>query len=92
MDLAWMAWTPPTAIFFTFISLALIIMTVWGLKKPQAPRRGILGLKTTPGDRLFISLLGSAFICLTWLAIIGSPLWWALVICAAFMISVFKWV
>lgn len=92
MDLAWMAWTTPTAIFFALIALALIVMIIWGIKNPQAPRRGILGLKTTPGDRLFISLLGSAFICLAWLGFIGAPLWWALAICAAFMISVFKWV
>ena len=33
-----------------------------------APRHGVLGLDTTRGDRLFIALLGSAFIFLGWLA------------------------
>ena len=41
------------------------------------PRRGILGLDTTRGDRLFISLLGSAFIFLAWLGLMGTPLWGA---------------
>ena len=40
-----------------------------------APRHGILGLDTTRGDRLFISLLGSAFIMLAWLGFVGPPLW-----------------
>lgn len=92
MDLAWMAWTTPTAIFFILIACTLIGMTAWAIVKPQAPRRGVLRIETTPGDRLFISLLGSAFICLLWLALFGSPLWGALVICGAFMVSVFKWV
>ena len=41
-------------------------------------RRGILGLTTTRGDRLFISLLGSAYIFLAWLGLVGTPLWWPL--------------
>ena len=40
-----------------------------------APRHGILGLDTTRGDRLFISLLGSAYIFLGWLAFLTPPLW-----------------
>jgi predicted small integral membrane protein len=38
----------------------------------------VLGIPTTRGDRLFISLLGSAFIHLAWLGLVGSSLWWAL--------------
>ena len=45
-----------------------------------APRDGVLGLHTTRGDRLFLSLLGSAFIFLGWLAIAGPPLWGGLVL------------
>jgi len=92
MDLSWMGWTMPTAIFFIAIACALVIMIVWSIKAPQAPRVGILRIETTPGDRLFISLLGSAFICLIWLAIFGSPLWWALGVCIFYGAAVFKWV
>ncbi len=74
MGLSWMAWTWPTAAFFVFILLALVAMAVWEWRSPGGgPRRGILGLDTTRGDRLFISLLGSAFIFLAWLGIYGAP-------------------
>lgn len=90
--MAWMAWTWQTALFFMLIFLTLVSMGVWSVKAPQAPRKGILMIETTPGDRLFISLLGSAWICLSWLAMFGSPLWWALVVCVVFAAAVFRWV
>ena len=91
MELAWMAWTWPTATFFGFIALCLIAMTIWELADPGGtPRRGILGLDTTRGDRLFISLLGSAYIFLAWLAIMGTPLWGAIVIAAIYVVCVFR--
>jgi predicted small integral membrane protein len=92
MDLSWMAWTWQTALFFSLIVLTLIGMGIWSVKAPQAPRIGILHIETTPGDRLFISLLGSAYICLIWLALIGPPLWWALVVCLIYAAAVFRWV
>lgn len=93
MDLSWMAWTWPTAIFFIAIALMLIGMTVWEFVAPGgAPRVGILRFETTRGDRLFVSLLGSAFICLFWLAIGGEDLWWALVLCLVYALAVFRWV
>ena len=73
--------------------LMLVGMTVWELASPGgAPRRGILGLDTTRGDRLFISLLGSAFIHLAWLAFLGSNLWGALALSIAYALAVFHWV
>jgi predicted small integral membrane protein len=91
--LSWMAWTWPTAAFFVFILLCLLAMSAWELYSPGgAPRHGILGLDTTRGDRLFISLLGSAFIFLAWLGIVGTPLWWPLVIALVFAFAVFRWV
>jgi len=91
--LAWMAWTWPTAAFFVFIFLCLAGMTVWDIYSPGgAPRRGILRLDTTRGDRLFISLLGSAFIFLAWLGLAGTPLWAPLAIAILYAIAVFVWV
>ncbi len=64
-----MAWTKPSATFFIIILCLLVTMTVWEIKIPGgAPRLGILRFETTRGDRLFISLLGSAFIHIFWLA------------------------
>jgi predicted small integral membrane protein len=91
--LSWMAWTWPTAAFFAFILLCLVAMSVWEFYSPGgAPRHGILGLDTTRGDRLFISLLGSAFIFLAWLAFMGPPLWAPLGVAIVYAIIVFRWV
>ncbi len=93
MGLSWMAWTWPTAAFFIFIALCLVAMAIWEWRQPGgAPRRGVLGLDTTRGDRLFITLLGSAFIFLGWLGFLGTPLWGALVISLAYGFVVFRWV
>jgi len=92
MDLSWMAWTPQTAIFFAVIASLLLVMTIWGIVRPQAPRVGVLGIATTPGDRLFISLLGSAFIHLAWLAAFGVPVWGALGVSLVYALAVFRWV
>ena len=89
----WMAWTLETALFFGFIASALICMTVWELLRPGgAPRQGILGLTTTRGDRLFISLVGAAYINLAWLGFVGSPLHVSVGLSLAFALAVFRWV
>jgi predicted small integral membrane protein len=93
MGLSWMAWTWETAAFFLVIAALLIIMTIWELRMPGGnPRHGIFAIDTTRGDRLFISLLGSAFIHLAWLGLVGTPLWGALVISAVYAFCVFRWV
>jgi predicted small integral membrane protein len=93
MGLTWMAWTWQTATFFGVIALLLVAMTAWEFASPGgAPRRGVLGIETTRGDRLFISLLGSAFIHLAWLGLVGPNLWWALALSAVYAIGVFRFV
>ena len=90
--LSWMAWTWPTAAFFAFIFLCLIGMSVWEARSPGGgPRHGILGLDTTRGDRLFITLLGSAFIFLAWLGFFGLPLWGPLIVSLIYAFVVFRW-
>ncbi|MGB0682214.1 MAG: DUF2160 domain-containing protein [Magnetovibrionaceae bacterium] len=92
MDLSWMAWTWQTATFFCVIAGLLISMTIWELVRPGgAPRHGILGLDTTRGDRLFISLLGSAYIHLAWLAFASGPLWVATILCVVYAAAIFRW-
>ena len=76
--LGWMAWTWQTATFFAVIGLLLLGMMVWEWRSPGgAPRRGILRIVTTRGDRLFISLLSAAYLHLGWLALLELPLWGA---------------
>ena len=69
----WMAWTWPTAVFFTGVAVGLAIMTLLELRRPTVERRGWLPIRTTRGDRFFISLLGSAFIHILWLAATDLP-------------------
>ncbi|WP_157019011.1 DUF2160 domain-containing protein [Mesorhizobium xinjiangense] len=93
MDLTWMAWTWQTAAFFGLIAGLLCMMMVWEWISPGGgPRHGGLGLDTTRGDRLFISLLGSAYIHLGWLAFTDAPLWGGTVLSIVFAIAVFRWV
>jgi predicted small integral membrane protein len=90
MGLSWMAWTWPTAAFFIFVALSIAAMGIWEYYQPGGnPRRGVLGLDTTRGDRLFISLLGSAFIFLAWLGFYGTPLWGGLAIAITWLVFVF---
>ena len=87
----WMAWSFPGALFFLTIVLLLALMAVWEYASPGGnPRVGILRFETTRGDRLFISLLGSAFIHLAWLGLIGPNLWWALALSVVYAIGVFR--
>ena len=90
--IAWMAWTLPTAIFFVMLASTLGVMTWLAVAHPEAERIGVLRIPTTRGDRLFISLLGSAFIFLAWLGIMGTPLWGGLVIALIYAFAVFRWV
>jgi predicted small integral membrane protein len=91
--LSWMAWTWPTAVFFICIALAIASMGVWEYFSPGGgPRHGIFGLDTTRGDRLFISLLGSAFIMLGWLGFVGPNLIGGVVVAVIWTFVVFKWV
>ncbi|MCR9254621.1 MAG: DUF2160 domain-containing protein [Alphaproteobacteria bacterium] len=91
--LTWMAWTWPTALFFLFIITCLATLTVLELRYPGGdPRRGVFGLDTTRGDRLFISLLGSAYIFLAYLGFFGPPLWIPLAIALAWGFFVFRYV
>lgn len=88
----WMAWTWPTAIFFVVIASLLITFTVLAIKFPEAPRTGVLRIETTRGDRLFITLLGSAFINLAWLGTVGTQQPYALIVCLFYAAAVFRWV
>jgi predicted small integral membrane protein len=93
LDFSWMAWTWPTAIFFIVVAAILLGMGVWEYASPGGhPRVGLLRFETTRGDRLFISLLGSAFIQLAWLGLVGPNLWWALALSVVYAIGVFRFV
>ena len=88
----WMAWTPATFVLFCGIFSAIaVIGLLEGFRfKDGLERKGILGLTTTLGDRLFISLLGTAYIFLAWLGFVGQPLWWPLAISVVWAVFCFR--
>jgi predicted small integral membrane protein len=104
-NIAWMAWTPPTAIFFCALATTLAVMTWLAVRYPEAERVGVLRIPTTRGDRLFISLIMAALIHLAWIGFVGtdtiatvpigeglelSSLWLATVISLASAVIIFR--
>ena len=105
-NIAWMAWTLPSAIFFVMLAATLLVMTWLAIAYPEAERVGILRIPTTRGDRLFISLIMTAVIHLLWIGFVGtdalvtlpvgeegfelSSLWLATVISLAFAVAIFR--
>jgi predicted small integral membrane protein len=85
MNLEWMAWTVPTAVFFIVIVLMLTGMTIWQVLAPTVERRGFLPITTTRGDRLFIGLLGSAYITLAWVGLTSWNLYWVIPVIVVFI-------
>ena len=70
-DIAWMAWTPITAVFFAAVGLMLITMIWLARARPEVEHVGVLGIPTTRGDRLFLSLVLAAVIHLAWIGFVG---------------------
>src|SRR5882724_7443475 len=71
-NIAWMAWTLPTAIFFVLLAMTLSAMTWLAVAYPEAERVGVLQIPTTRGDRLFVSLILAAVIHLLWIGLFGT--------------------
>jgi predicted small integral membrane protein len=93
LDLSWMAWTWPTAVFFIAIFASIAAMGFWEYKVPGGnPRHGVFRLDTTRGDRLFISILGGCFIMLFWVGFAATAIWGGLLISIAWAIFVFRYV
>ena len=84
----WMAWTGLTATFFACIALMLVGMTTWEAVSPGVPRRGLLPLVTTRGDRLFIGLLAAAFLNLAWIGFTELDQYWALGLSGALLLLI----
>jgi predicted small integral membrane protein len=104
-NIAWMAWTLPTAIFFALLACTLATMTWLAVAYPEAERVGALRIPTTRGDRLFISLIMAAVIHLLWIGFAGtdtiltvplgegieiSSLWLATVISLGSAVAIFR--
>ena len=86
-----MYWTLPTALVFVAIGLLLAGMTVWEIRSPSLPRRGVLPLQTTRGDRLFVGLLATAYLHLMWVGFTDQPPWIATIACLPLLAAALRW-
>jgi predicted small integral membrane protein len=57
----------------------------------ERERRGFLPIPTTPGDRLFIGLLVSAYVHLAWIGLTTASVWIAFAISLIWMAVVMRW-
>jgi len=89
--MGWMAWTAPTAVFFSIIIGLIVVLLIWELVSPNVMRRGFLPMPTTRGDRFFIGLLAAAFTHMAWLGLTMASPWWALGISAVVMALIGRW-
>lgn len=87
----WMVWTLPTTLFFAAIAAILAGMTIWEVVQPSTYRRGLLPLRTTRGDRLFIGLLTSAWFHLGWLGTTDQPVWYMTIACVGWLVALMRW-
>ena len=70
--IGWMAWTWQTLLFFGALVAVLALLTVLAALRPETPKAGLLRFATTRGDRLFVTLLGTAFIFLAFIRFGGD--------------------
>ncbi|WP_235971509.1 DUF2160 domain-containing protein [Palleronia pontilimi] len=87
----WMAWVLPTALFFWIVAGILVVFTILAIRYPETPKLGVLGIETTRGDRLFISLLIAGFVNLAWLGLDLGPQYLALVVSFVIAGGVFRY-
>ena len=90
----WMAWTWPTAIFY--IGDRQLADHLYR-SRDQVPRgtahRCFADRNDAWGSVFSSRLLGSAFINLAWLGIVGAHQpWGALIVCLIYAAAVFRWV
>jgi predicted small integral membrane protein len=86
----WMAWTLPVAIFFGVIACILVAMTVNEIRNPAVERKGFLPISTTPGDRLFIGLLSSAYLHLAVIGLSELSLWYPFVVSVIWLVFLLR--
>lgn len=69
INLTWMDWTRPTAIFFSGLGIGLVIMTLWDIINPTRSTKGFLPIETTRGEKFFLSIISFIGIMIVTLAI-----------------------
>lgn len=87
----WMHWTGLTKAFFLVIFAMLAAMTCWEVRSPSLPRRGLLPMVTTRGDRFFLGLLASAFLNIGWVGFTDASQWFAVALSGIVVAGTLRW-
>ena len=73
------------------IAVLLAGMTLVELRWPCVERKGFLPITTTRGDRLFIGLLGSAYLHLLVIGVTDWSVWIASLLSLLWLCAVMRW-
>ncbi len=72
----WMNWTLPTIISLIGLAATIVSIAVYEIFNPPVERKGFLPIPTTPGDRLFISILTIIGVFFIYMAFFGESNIW----------------
>lgn len=72
----WMNWTLPTIISLIGLAATIVTIAVYEIFNPPVERKGFLPIPTTPGDRLFISILTIIGVFFIYMAFFGDSNIW----------------
>lgn len=98
INLRWMDWTRPTAIFFSGLGIGLVIMTLWDIISPTRSKKGFLPIETTRGEKFFLSVISFIGIMIVTLAIFPElpetapeRLWYAVALAGVWVVVLDIW-
>ncbi len=91
LDLSWMQWTWPTALFFIGLFSLLLVMTAWDILSPTGHPKGFLPIPFSRGERLFLSFMIFFGTLVLWGAFLPEvSLWFGLGLAAVLIAVVAK--
>lgn len=98
INLTWMDWTRPTAVFFRGLGIGLVIMTLWDIISPTQSKQGFLPIETTRGEKFFLSVISFIGIMIVTLAIFPemaetapNRLWYAVALAGVWVVVLDIW-
>lgn len=87
-----MHWTMPSAIGFAALFVLLIVLTLLDLRWPSHPRKGLLPMPTTRGDRVFLAIALFLSLVFLWLKLAPDvSAWWPVSLAALVAPPLLRW-
>ena len=90
--LKWMYWTWQSAVGFGLFALLLLGLTLWDRVRPSVPRKGLLFMTTTRGDRVFLGIAWFLALVFGWLKFAPEvSAWWVSALGACSAAAILRW-